>query len=215
MTEKLQQTIKEELAELPKETQEAVGVLDWVKIAEEIGRKYLLGEDEITDFQTETLLVLIGAVDPEFYAVNIENHAGATKDTANKMAKESFEKIFAPVAGKIEENIKKNLTGKNPNWEQTLNFILSGGNYAALIAPTRANSAPVFNQSGSEGRFFKNSPLPEYPAGGGGRISPSPLQGEGRGEVYPPQPDVHRVTPEEGNTPIPKKMTDIKSKFVI
>ncbi len=47
--------------------------------------------------------------------------------------------------------------------------------------------------------FQKNSPPEEYPAEGGGSISPSPLQGEGRGEVYPPRPDVHRVTPEEGN----------------
>ncbi|OGI98127.1 hypothetical protein A3H53_03100 [Candidatus Nomurabacteria bacterium RIFCSPLOWO2_02_FULL_40_10] len=180
MTEKLQQTIQEEVIKLPKEAQEAINFLDWIKIAEEIGKKYLLNEEEINNFQLETLLVLIGVVDPEFYAINIENQVGTTKDSANKMADEAFEKIFKPIGEKIEENIKNGMKNKNPGWEQTLNFILSGGNYATLIAPTRANSASVFNQNGSEERFVNNSPL--------GKTN---------------------------STPVPKKMTDIKSKFVI
>src|SRR3989338_4771438 len=109
MTEKLQQTIQEEVIKLPKEAQEAINFLDWIKIAEEIGKKYLLNEEEINNFQLETLLVLIGVVDPEFYAINIENQVGTTKDSANKMADEAFEKIFKPIGEKIEENIKKHM----------------------------------------------------------------------------------------------------------
>lgn len=43
-------------------------------------------------------------------------------------------------------------------------------------------------------KIQKNSPLEEYPAGGGGQI-------------YPPRSDVHRSTPQEGNKlPIPEKL---------
>jgi|SRR3989344_7909825 len=136
MTEELKKTIEEEIRELPKEGQDAIGAVDWVKIAEEIGKKFLLNEDEINSFQLETLLVLIGVVYPDFYAINIENHVNRTKDESGKMADEAFEKIFTPIGKTLEENIKKNLGSKNISWEQTVDFILSGGNYFAFIAPT-------------------------------------------------------------------------------
>src|SRR3989338_7324741 len=122
MTEKLQKTIKEEIAQLPKEGQEAIGSLDWVKTAEEIGRKYELDESEVEDFQLETLLVLIGVVDPEFYATNIENHVDLTKEKAGKLAEEAFQKIFTPIRKKLEENIKSGLKNKNPTWQQSVDF---------------------------------------------------------------------------------------------
>ena len=133
MTEKLQKTIQEEIAQLPKEMQEAINALDWVKVAKEIGKKNNLDEEEISDFQLETLLVLIGVVDPEFYALNIENHVGTTKDEAKNIAKEAFAKIFTPIGSKIEENIKKNLGNKNLSPKQNLNFILSGGDYSSFM----------------------------------------------------------------------------------
>ena len=153
MTEKLKQTIEEEIAGLPKEGQEAIGAVPWVKIAEEIGKKNNLTEEEIEDFQLETLLMLIGAVDSEFYAINIENHVETTKDQAKNMADEAFQKIFTPIRNMIEENIKKNMRNKNPSAAQSLNFILSGGDYSAFI--------------------IQNSPLEEYPSGGGGLSTPS------------------------------------------
>ena len=85
MTEKLQQTIKEEVLKLPKETQEAINTFDWGSMAEEIGKKYLLSESEINDFQVETLLVLVGLEDGNLYALNIENNVGISKDEAIKI----------------------------------------------------------------------------------------------------------------------------------
>ena len=46
MTERLKQTIEEEIAALPKEGQEAIGAVPWVKIAEEIGNKNNLTEED-------------------------------------------------------------------------------------------------------------------------------------------------------------------------
>ncbi len=142
MTDKLKKTIEEELAQLPKEGQNAIASVDWVKIAEEIGKKFLLEESEIEDFQLETLLVLIGVVDLEFYTVNIENHVNTTKEKAETLADEAFQKIFTPIRDILEEDIKKNIQNKNPNLEQTLDFILSGGNYFAFLEEKSNTAAP-------------------------------------------------------------------------
>lgn len=137
MTEKLQQTIKEEIMELPKEMQEVVNSFDWIKITEEIAEKYSLDEDETTNFQLETLLLLIGTTDPEFYAINIENQVEITKDEAENIARESFQKIFTPLNELITENVKNNIQNKKINWQQNLDFILSGGNYAVFLENNR------------------------------------------------------------------------------
>ena len=133
MTEKLKQTIKEGVAKLPKESQDAVNSLDWASVAEEIGKKYLLGENEINNFQVETFLVLIGLTDLNFFATSIENGVGTTKDDAENMAEEVLTKIFTPISNIMEENIKKNLGSKKPSPDQNLDFILSGGDYSAFL----------------------------------------------------------------------------------
>ena len=133
MTEELKKTIKEELANLTQEGQDAINAVDWVKITEEIGKKFNLEESEVGDLQIETLLVLIGATDLEFYAVNIENHVNTTTATANALAEEVFKQVLTPVRNLFEENIKKSVGNKNLGPEQNLNFILSGGNYSSLM----------------------------------------------------------------------------------
>ena len=157
MTDKLQQIIKEEIEKLPKEAQDAINSFEWENIAEEIGKKYLLGESEINELQVEILLVLVGLTDSQFYVTTIENEIGLTKDEATKISNEVFEKIFVPISNAIEENIKKNLQNKNPNWKQSLDFILSGGDYSAFMD--------------------QNSPLKEY----------SDLRSEGSGKILPPR----------------------------
>ena len=157
MTDKLKQTIKNEVGKLPIEVQEAISALDWTKITEEIGKKYRLSESEINDFQVETLLVLVGLEDGNYYAQNIEDNVGTSKDEAEKMADEAFTKIFTPINNILVENVKRSGKSKRASWNQTIDFILSGGDYSAFIEPT-------------------NSPLPEYPdlkSEGGGISTPS------------------------------------------
>jgi len=72
MTEKLKQIIKEEVVKLPKETRDAISAFNWGTVSEEIGKKYLLTESEVNDLQVETGLVLIGLVDGDEYALNID-----------------------------------------------------------------------------------------------------------------------------------------------
>lgn len=133
MTEKLKQIAEEEIMKLPKEAQDAINSLDWGNIAEEIGKEHLLSEGEVSVFQAETLLVLVGIEYSDLYTSNIENNVGTTREEAEKMARDAYQKIFIPVNDAIMENIKKNLENKNPSWEQTVDFVLSGGNYAVFM----------------------------------------------------------------------------------
>ncbi len=133
MTDKLKQIIKEETEKLPKENQEAISALDWVKIVEEIGKKYSLEENQINDLETETLLVLVGINDPQFFAVNVENQVETIKDYAKKISEEITKKIFIPVNEALVEKIKKSDKVKKAGAEQNLNFILSGGDYSAFL----------------------------------------------------------------------------------
>lgn len=142
MTEKLQKAIEEELKKLPQEGQDAIGAVPWVTIVEEIGNKNGLNKEEIEDFQLETLLVLIGATDPEFYAINIENQANMTKKMSEALAEESFQKIFTPIRQALEDNIKNLIAKKDPDWQQTMDFILSGGDYFRFVTPTPKISTP-------------------------------------------------------------------------
>lgn len=136
MTDELKQIIKKGLEKLPKEIQGIVNDFDWIKISEEIGKKYLLDENEINILQNEIGLVLIEDKDKEILSLNIENNVGTSKNEAVKIAEEIEQKIFKPMLNKIELSVKNNMSSKNPNWEQRVNFIVSGGDYSVFIDGT-------------------------------------------------------------------------------
>lgn len=133
MTEKLNQTIKEEISKLPQEMQEAINAFDWVKVTVDIGKEHNLTEDELTNFQLETLLGLTGVTDLDFYAVNIENEVELSESDSQAIANEALKKIFSPLRKTIEEKIKNNLKNKTPDWKQSIDFVLSGGDYDAFM----------------------------------------------------------------------------------
>jgi len=135
ITEKLKQIIQREVAKLPKENQEVINNFGWEQIAEEIGKKHLLSDEEASIFQAETLVVLVGLEDPDYYAQNIENEVGTSKEEARKISDDVFEKIFTPINNILIENIKQGEKNKNANAEQNLDFILSGGDYSAFATP--------------------------------------------------------------------------------
>ncbi len=104
MTEQLEQTITEELKQLTPDAQKAVASVDWLKIAEDIGKQFDLRKEEVEDLQLETLLVLIGAVDLDFFTINIENHVNTTKEMSINISKEVSSQIFKPILEKIPGN---------------------------------------------------------------------------------------------------------------
>ena len=142
MTDELKQTIKNGVEKLPKEIQGVFNDFDWLKISEEIGKKYLLDENEINILQNEIGLVLIEDKDKEILSLNIENNVGTSKNEAVKIAEEIEQKIFKPMIKKIELSVKNNMSSKNPSWKQRVNFIVSGGNYSAFMEETENKNTP-------------------------------------------------------------------------
>ena len=143
ITEKSKKLIGEEMLSLPKEAQDAINDSDWEKISEEIGKKHLLNENEINAFQLETASFLLGLIDEDSYALNIENNVGTSAEEAEKINNEINQKIFTPISEKLIENIKKVGKDKNPNWQQSLDFIMSGGDYSAFISNRENTTSPA------------------------------------------------------------------------
>lgn len=133
MNTKIQNIIQEELSVLPKEQQDIINIFEWDKKIEEIGKNYNLTEDEIFNLQIETALALLGLVAPDLYIKNIENNIKINEEKSEKIVIEANQKIFTPMMSQLTDNIKKSLPNRNINWQQNLDFILSGGDYTVFI----------------------------------------------------------------------------------
>lgn len=133
MTKELEQITEDELVKLSKEMQEAINSLDWGKLTEETGKKYSLSENQVNKLQTEVLLVLIGMEHLDFLKINILNNLKIDVDDAEKINNELNVKIFAPMASTLESLVKKKVKTWNPKWEQSVNFIVSGGDYSVFL----------------------------------------------------------------------------------
>ena len=156
MTEELKQIANEQIALLPREVQDAINSVDWGSIVAEVGKKNMLTEEEINSLQTETLLVLVGIQSWNSFPVNIEDEVGTSRDEADRIATEIDQRIFTPLYDKVVENVKKNNRDKNANWKQSVDFILSGGDYTSLIerrSGREEKEAPVYHGGGGFGHI--------------------------------------------------------------
>ncbi|HEY4502832.1 MAG TPA: hypothetical protein VJC14_00120 [Candidatus Paceibacterota bacterium] len=184
MTDKLKQLFKDGVINQPKEVREAINAFDWGSVCEQIGKKYLFDDAEVNNFQVETALVLLGLVDPALYIKNIENEVGTTAEEAEKIEKEAVEKIFIPISDKVNATIKEKT--KDPKWDQSVDFILSGGDYSVFMDKKPPLAPP--SQVGEEAVKKVNV------------INPTSLKDP-----------VVKLNP----TSIPPKVADIRNKFTI
>lgn len=133
MIEKLKKTIQSELLKLPKEKQDAVNSFDWITKTQEIGQIFKLTEDEIFDLQIETGLVLVSIIDLNLFKAHLEQNILLSEEITEKISNEIIEKIFFPIAENIELAIKNSFNLENAHWNQTVNFIVSGGDYSVFL----------------------------------------------------------------------------------
>lgn len=132
MTEELKQTIKNGVERLPKEAQEVVNNFDWLKISEKIGKKNLLDEKEIDILQNEIGFVLIEVNGQDRLVSRIEDNVGTSKLEAIKINNDINQEIFKPLLAQMESSIKSNIKFLKPSWKQSVNFIVSGGDYSVF-----------------------------------------------------------------------------------
>ncbi|MBP6865983.1 MAG: hypothetical protein KBC12_00355 [Candidatus Pacebacteria bacterium] len=134
MTDKLKETIEEEVVKMPREFQEAFTASNWIPVSEDIARKYKLYlDEEINKFQAEVFLVLSGVVQFELLSVNIENELGLSKEEAEKIEGEVLERVIFPFSSNLESKAEWKMDIKNSKWDQNLDFITSGGDYSAFL----------------------------------------------------------------------------------
>ena len=133
MNEQTKKIIKDELEKLPIERQTLINSFDWVDISKKIGAKYSFTDDQINKLQIETLLVLTEMEYLSDLGVNLENSLVTTKNQAEGAARELSEQIFKPIAQKIESSVKNQIISDTPTWQQTINFIVSGGDYSVFL----------------------------------------------------------------------------------
>lgn len=132
MTDSLRRKLKEEMADLPSETIEAIDNFNWESIVERAGKKHSLTEDEINNLQIEVGLVLVALAFEDSLVYNIENEVGTTKKEAQELTEEITQKIFKPIKNIIVKKIKAGLKNKNQTWKQNVEFVLSGGDYTVF-----------------------------------------------------------------------------------
>jgi len=78
LNETVEQTIKEEMAKLPKPNQQAISAFDWRRKCQEIGERHNLLETEISGLQGEVILVLMGLSDLATLHRHIDGEIGGT-----------------------------------------------------------------------------------------------------------------------------------------
>ena len=132
MNENINEIIKEEIEKLPNNSKEVMTSFGWQNIIAEIAKQHLLLEDETEDLIIETLLVLIGYEDVEYYADNIESNIGTSRVEAEKLAGEITQKVFTPINNAILAKIKNSGVVQKASFSQNINFIVSGGNYSSF-----------------------------------------------------------------------------------
>lgn len=106
--QQLKENIREEILNIPKELQNAIENFKFHDIFNDIGKKYKFSEEEMKIIETETILVLIGLVDPISYSKNIENNVITSEQVANNIYEEIKEKIFVPIYENIFTKNKEN-----------------------------------------------------------------------------------------------------------
>ncbi|HMH43530.1 MAG TPA: hypothetical protein VK557_08610 [Pyrinomonadaceae bacterium] len=78
MNETVEQSIKEEMAKLPKPNQQAISAFDWRRKCQEIGDRHNLLDTEISGLQAEVILVLMGLSDFTALHRHIDDEIGGT-----------------------------------------------------------------------------------------------------------------------------------------
>lgn len=133
MKDETKQQLNEEIKKLPKNNQEAISSVDWLARCEEIGDIFSLDGEEIGSLQVEIGLALASVTNPAIIKENIESNVGLTADMAKKITVQVFDKIFIPISKKIEEGVKIKLKAMDIKWDQTIDFVTSGGDYSAFL----------------------------------------------------------------------------------
>lgn len=103
MDERQKKLIEEQMQQIPKEVAEAINQSDWERVVFNIGRKHKLHMDQIDVLSVETILTMIGLVDPIEYVDVIEKRLGLDEEKTMDIVEDVNNQLFY----KIRDALKK------------------------------------------------------------------------------------------------------------
>ncbi len=103
MDPKQKQLIDEQMNQVPKEVSDAIKASDWERVVFNIGREHKLHIDQIDILSVETIMTMLGIVNPKEYFSYLEKNLGTNEETLLDIVEDVNEKLFS----KIREVLKK------------------------------------------------------------------------------------------------------------
>lgn len=167
MNEKIRQQFENQLTYLPTINQQALRSFDWATELIAIGKNYGLHVDELDDLQIETMLVLVGLVDPNQFQNELINRLAISSIEAEKIISDINDRIFTPIHDYIVNGGKK--------MESTPTTIMESVGFQMTTEDIPTTSQSLFTQTNKQVSMnqpiYESQPIVPTPV-----ISPSPLQ---------------------------------------
>jgi hypothetical protein len=194
MNDKLKQQFEEQLAYLPDITQQALKSFDWATGILSIGKKHGLYIDQLEDLQIETMLVLVGLVQPEDYPKELMNRLALSPAETDKIIDDINDEIFTPIHNYIIES--ENKTPKIPT---------------ELTTPQPISFGSPLDQAGMKQTFDDApTPTPTVPLS---RVGGTNTYGATIPETRPIQFNPTVTTTPVSNAPVPLSMDKLKNLY--
>lgn len=106
ISSELRQQITQEIKVIPGYRQEVLAQFDWIGELEKVAVKFELNADQERVLVVETALVLMGAANPEQYALELKNQASLAPEKVEKIAKDVIERVMTRVQKILDEMMK-------------------------------------------------------------------------------------------------------------
>ena len=140
MDENLQKEIEERIAELPEDIQEAILAADLDARVQRIGAKHQLHVDQMGVLADETMLVMLGFVELEQFASQLETHLKISPEAARALGGDVSNEIFMPIRESMKKFTASNESASTPTQaSQTM----SPSSVPAALAPPQPPQKPV------------------------------------------------------------------------
>ncbi len=98
--------VEEQLKTLPPNLRQAIGVVPWKALVQDIGKANALDVEQIASLEQETMFIIYGFENPNDYVSNVTKNIGISEDIAYAIAESIVNKIFDPILKKSEEYAK-------------------------------------------------------------------------------------------------------------
>ena len=126
MDEKTIKMIKERFNTLPQMIQEVILSSNYEETLIEIGKQYGLNVKQLGMLNRETTLTMMGSTPIKDFETELTRELNVEKTKGKQIAKDVNEKIFLKIQELLE--IMNTPAEEKPDWQQNLDFVLSGGN---------------------------------------------------------------------------------------